>query len=104
MQEYKRGATQDQFFKRGLTGLNPEFISETVCITKVKELSLPYYLPIAGERIISYIPCLNASALCEMEIAYSRYSTPSLPLLPAPLWSGVVIPDRCKGQIELFGI
>ena len=31
-------------------------------------------------------------------------STPSLPLLPGPLWSEVVAPDRVlsMGQIELF--
>ena len=33
-------------------------------------------------------------------------STPSLPLLPGPLWLGVVAPDRVipMGQIELFDI
>ena len=33
-------------------------------------------------------------------------STPSLPLLPGPLWPGVVTPDRVLsiGQIELFDI
>ena len=33
------------------------------------------------------------------------WSTLSLPLLPAPLWPGVVEPDRVLtiGQIELFG-
>ena len=31
------------------------------------------------------------------------WSTPSLPLLPGPLWAGVVAPDRVQsmGQIEL---
>ena len=33
-------------------------------------------------------------------------STPSLPLLPGPLWPGVVVTDRdlYMGQIELFDI
>ena len=33
-------------------------------------------------------------------------TTPSLPSLPGPLWSGVVVPDRIlsMGQIELFDI
>ena len=33
-------------------------------------------------------------------------STPSLPLLPDPLWPGVVAPDRVlsMSQIELFDI
>ena len=34
---------------------------------------------------------------------WGMWSTPSLPLLPDPLWSGVVVPDRVLslGQIEL---
>ena len=46
-----------QFFKRSLTGLNSEFsLSYTSCLTKAEEPSLPYYLPIAGGRIIGFIP------------------------------------------------
>ena len=35
---------------------------------------------------------------------WGMWSTPSLPLLPGPLWPGVVAPDRdlSMGQIELF--
>ena len=34
---------------------------------------------------------------------WGKWSTPSLPLLPGPLWPGVVAPDRVlsMGQIEL---
>ena len=34
---------------------------------------------------------------------WGMWSTPSLPLLPGPLWSGVVVLDRVlsMGQIEL---
>ena len=34
---------------------------------------------------------------------WGMWSTPSLPLLPGPLWPGVVVPDRVlsMGQIEL---
>ena len=40
-----------------LTGLNSEFsFSKTSCLTKAEEPSLPYYLPIAGRRIIGFIP------------------------------------------------
>ena len=43
-------------FKRGLTDSNAEFFfSQTGCLTKAKELSLPNYLTIAGGRIISFI-------------------------------------------------
>ena len=36
---------------------------------------------------------------------WGMWSTPSLPLLPGPLWPGVVVPDRVlsMGQIEPFG-
>ena len=44
-------------FKRSLTGLNSEFsFSKTSCLTKAEEPSLSYYLPIAGRRIIGFIP------------------------------------------------
>ena len=42
---------QGQFSKQSLTGLNSEF-----SFTKAEEPSLPYYLPIAGGRIIGFIP------------------------------------------------
>ena len=44
--------TQGQIFKRGLTGC--------------EELSLLYYLPIAGGRIIRFIPFPRVLVLCEM--------------------------------------
>ena len=42
--------------KWSLTGLNSEFSFLTSCLTKAEEHSLPYYLPIAGGRIIGFIP------------------------------------------------
>ena len=60
--------TQGQFFKRSLTGLNSEFsFSYTSCLTKAEEPSLPYYLPIAGGRIIGFIPFPRVLVLCEMQ-------------------------------------
>ena len=54
-------------FKRSLTGLNSEFsFSSTSCLTKAEEPSLPYYLPIAGGRIIGFIPFPRVLVLCEM--------------------------------------
>ena len=37
---------------------------------------------------------------------WGMQSTPSLPLLPGPLWTGVVVPDKVLsvGQIELLFI
>ena len=53
----RAGYDTRSIFKRGLTGFNPEFsYSKTSCLTKVEEPSLSYYLPIAGGRIIGFIP------------------------------------------------
>ena len=60
-------------FKRSLTGLNPEFsFSQTSCLTKAEEPSLSYYLPIAGGRIIGFIPFPRVLVLCEMQSVSSR--------------------------------
>ena len=60
--------TQGQFFKQSLTGLNSEFsFSKTSCLTKAEEPSRSYYLPIAGGRIIGFIPFPKVLVLCEMQ-------------------------------------
>ena len=41
--------------------------SQISCLTKAEEISLPYYLPIAGERIIVFIPFPRVLVLCEMQ-------------------------------------
>ena len=65
--------TQGQFFKESLTGLNSEFsFSKTSCLTKAEEPSLPYYLPIAGGRIIGFIPFPRVLVLCDMQLVSSR--------------------------------
>ena len=62
--EYDTGS----IFQQSLTGLNSEFsLSFTSRLTKAKEISLPYYLPIAGGRIIGYIPFPRVLVLCEMQ-------------------------------------
>ena len=67
---------QGQFFKQHLTGLNSEFsFSLTSCLTKAEETSLPYYLPIAGGRIIGVIPFPRVLVLCEMPSVSSRIWT-----------------------------
>ena len=43
--------------------------------TKAEELSLPYYLLIAGGRIIGFIPFPRVLVLCEMQSASSRIWT-----------------------------
>ena len=55
-------------FKRSLTGLNSECsFSQTTCLTKAEEPSLPYYFPIAGRRIIGFIPLPRVLVLSEMQ-------------------------------------
>ena len=63
-------------FKRSLTGLNSEFsFSQTSCLTKAEEPSLPYYLPIAGGRITGFIPFPRVLGLCEMQSLSSKIWT-----------------------------
>ena len=64
------------FLKRSLTGLKSEFsFSKTSCLTKAEEPSLPYYLPVAGGRIIGFIPSPRVLVLCEMQSVSSRIWT-----------------------------
>ena len=50
-------------------GLNPALID---CYTKVKEFSLPYYLPITRGRIVRSVPLQEVLLLCEMQTASSE--------------------------------
>ena len=53
----RAGYDTRSIFKRSLTGLNSEFsFSYTSCLTKAEEPCLSYYLPVAGGRIIGFIP------------------------------------------------
>ena len=63
----RTGYDTRSIFKRSLTGLNSEYsFSKTSCLTKAtEEPSLPY-LPIAGGRIIGFIPFPRVLVLCEM--------------------------------------
>ena len=63
----RTGYDTRSIFKRSLTGFNLEFFfSWTSCLTKAEEPSLPYYLRIAGGRIIGLIPFPRVLVLCEM--------------------------------------
>ena len=55
--------------------LNSEFFSKTSCLTKAEELSLPSYLPIAGWRIIGFIPFPRVLVQCEMQSVSFRIWT-----------------------------
>ena len=72
----RAGYDTRSIFKRSLTGLNSEFsFSSTSCLTKAEEPSLPYYLPIAGGRIIGFIPFPRVLVLCEMQSVSFRIWT-----------------------------
>ena len=80
----RAGYDKRSIFKRSLTGLNSEFsFSQTSCLTKAEEPSLSYYLPIAGGRIIGFIPfpiwyCNQSKrwkVLCEMQFVSYRIWT-----------------------------
>ena len=63
-------------FQRSFTSLNSEYsFSEIGSHTKSKELSLSYYLPIAGGRIVGFIPFPSVLSLYEMLTAWSRIRT-----------------------------
>ena len=72
----RAGYDTRSIFKRSLTGFNSEFsFSLTSCLTKAEEPSLSYYLPIAGGRIIGFIPFPKVLVLCEMQSFSSRIWT-----------------------------
>ena len=72
----RAGYDTRSIFKRSLTGFNSEFsFSLTSCLTKAEELSLSYYLPIAGWRIIGFIPFPRVIVLREMQSVSSRIWT-----------------------------
>ena len=72
----RAGYDTRSIFKWSLTGLNSEFsFSLTSCLTKAEEPSLPYYLPIAGGRIIGFILFPRVLVLCEMQSITSRIWT-----------------------------
>ena len=69
----RAGYDTRSIFKRSLTGLTSEFfILFASCFTKAEEPSLSYCLPIAGGRIIGFIPFPRVLVLCEMQSVSSR--------------------------------
>ena len=69
-------AIPGNFYVEFLTGLNSKFsFSWGGCHNKVKESSQTHYLPIAGGRIILFIPFSRVLMLSEMQIAQSRFWT-----------------------------
>ena len=72
----RAGYDTRSIFKSSLTGFNSEFsFSLTSCLIKAEETSLLYYLPIAGGRIIGFIPFPRVLVLCEMQSVSSRIWT-----------------------------
>ena len=80
-------------FKRSLTGLNSEFsFSYTSYLTKAEEPSQPYYLPIAGGRIIGFISFPRVLVLCEMQSVSSE------------IWTRVAVSISCDDNHYTTGI
>ncbi len=72
----RAGYDKRSIFKQSLTGFNSEFsFSYASCLTKAEEPSRSYYLPIAGGRIIGFIPSPRVLVLCEMQSVSSRIWT-----------------------------
>ena len=72
----RAGYDTGSIFKRSLTGLNSEYsFSKTSCRTKAEEPSLSYYVPIAGGRIIGFIPFPSVLVLWEMQSVSSWFWT-----------------------------
>ena len=72
----RAGYDTRSILKRSLTDLNSEFsFSLTSCHSKAEEPSLSYYLPIAGGRVIGFIPFPRVLVLCEMPSVSSRIWT-----------------------------
>ena len=70
---HRQKVTSGQFLSGVFIGLNSEFsFSLTGCVTKVKEPSLPYYLPIDEGRIIGLIPFPRVLVLREMQSISSK--------------------------------
>ena len=72
----RAGYDTRSIFKWSLTGLNSEFSFSLIsCLTKAEEPNLSYYLPIAGGRIIGFIPFPRVLVLCEMQSVSSSIWT-----------------------------
>ena len=71
----RAGYDTRSIFKWGLTGLISEFSFSTSCLTKAKDPRLSYYLPIAGGKIIGFIPFPRVLVLCEMQLVSFRIWT-----------------------------
>ena len=83
-------------FKRSLTGFNSEFFF----LTKAEEPSLPYYLPIAGGRIIGFIPFTRVLVLCEMQSVSSQIWT----RVACPFSTTIGITLRAPANIYIYNI
>ena len=71
--------------------MNSQFsFSWTSCLTKAEEPSLSYYLPIAGGRIIGFIPFPRALVLCEMQSSRPGFELES----PCPFPRTITITPR----------
>ena len=71
---YKHDVTIGKWFKWSVTVLNLVFSFSTGCHTKVKEASLPYYLPITRGRIAFVRMEYPSPALSEVDWLYVQWA------------------------------
>ena len=89
------------FLKQHLKSLTSEFsFSKSSCHTKLKEPTLPYYLPIAGERIIRFILFPKVLVLWEMQQSHPGFelslSCPFPMMATITPWAPYIIKDKSK--------
>ena len=103
----RAGYDTRSIFKRSLTGFNSEFsFSLTSCLTKAEEPSLSYYLPIAGGRIIGFIPFPRVYVKCnQFRPGFELVSPCPFPTTITTTPQGTVIEqsvfDRWHSQVSL---
>ena len=76
-------------------------------------------IKVHSAEAVEYIDCISSEGVSDLDMTqkpsdvetlglelWGILSTPSLPLIPGPLWPGVVAPDRvlAMGQIDMFDI
>ena len=68
-------SAQAEYDTRSLFKRFKFYFSETICYTMIKKHNMPYYLLIAGGRIVGCVRFPSVLALWEMQIALSRTRT-----------------------------
>ena len=94
----KVGCNTKSIFKLSFTGLNSGFsFSAAVCHTKVKEISLSYYLPITVESIVRFVLFPRVLELCEKQ-THPRFE---LTVLQCPFPTMITITPQAHPNVYI---